>query len=133
MSGADCGHDCCEVRDNPYHSHVAPPERCLRCARVRAAQRRRETDAIVTAVLTDIAPEIDGLPEGDLLAGRVRSEVARAERDGRADPDLAATSPEEWLLVMAGRVGLALAFPRRADTGPPRRSAINGWDDRRST
>jgi hypothetical protein len=31
MKQPDCGHQCCGLRSNPYHTHSEPPERCVYC------------------------------------------------------------------------------------------------------
>lgn len=33
--GHDCGHDCCDTRDNPYHDHTMAPEDCFICEEFR--------------------------------------------------------------------------------------------------
>jgi hypothetical protein len=36
---ADCGHLCCAIWSNPYHTHLRPPEACLGCLRYRAHKK----------------------------------------------------------------------------------------------
>ncbi len=31
---SDCGHPCCEIRDNDYHSHTSDPDDCELCLAV---------------------------------------------------------------------------------------------------
>lgn len=110
-----CGHICCQIRANPYHRHHDTPETCPRCAAIDRAETEAATGVtlgrLVGSVFAHIAPEIPGLPEGDALAEAVASACLRVYGESHHDPAIAALSPAEHRHVLAGRVGLLLAFP----------------------
>jgi hypothetical protein len=149
----DCGHPCCQIRQNGFHAHPDPPEHCPHCralavssyriagparrdgpCRPRAAApviehlRRAggapdpvdvehmadEVARIVQTVITRIAPHIPDIPAGAELDQVVLAHALRIYVDALDEPQLHGVDARQWRAVLAGRVGLALAFP---DTG----------------
>jgi hypothetical protein len=116
-----CGHRCCEITGNAYHSHVEPPATCPRCA----ARPSGPGDVppppegsdlvslghLVADVVTNVAPEIPGLPGGSALAQLVGDSALSVYRAALSEPTLQVLPRAERQIVLAGRVGLALAFP----------------------
>jgi hypothetical protein len=112
---SDCGHQCCEISGNGYHRHIRPPADCRRCAsapEVAAADDERVAVArIVADVVGQVAPQIPGLPPGAELARLVAREALTIYAAAAIDPDVQALGERDQRSVLAGRVGLALAFP----------------------
>jgi hypothetical protein len=119
-----CGHQCCEIPSNGYHAHIEPPATCPRCGGTGSTvvSRSRPSSAgpanesavvgrIVADVVARVAPEIPGLPRDGELAGMVASHALAAYAAGLIDPDVQVLDEREQRTVLAGRVGLALAFP----------------------
>ena len=115
---ADCGHWCCQIRDNAYHGHLSSPGRCERCAVALAEEGGEildcmlaEVDAIVASVAGRVVPGIPGLPNGDELQELIEAKAREVYLDGLADPDLVGLDRGTVRQVLAVRVGLGLAFP----------------------
>jgi hypothetical protein len=115
---SDCGHSCCAIRDNRFHSHTRPPDACKRCRVVsdgrigeRAESITPSLDDVITSVLDRVVPGIVGLPDGDELYALVHRVALGIYRAGLFDPDLRRLDANDWRTVIATRVGLALAFP----------------------
>jgi hypothetical protein len=128
-----CGHRCCEIPHNGYHTHTGRPSGCTRCATAPGtvgtgtlpdAATRPATDAdrphgyeshvlgrIVADVLARIAPQIPGLPGGTELTELVSSHALAVYASSLIDPDVQTLDEREQRTVLATRVGLALAFP----------------------
>jgi hypothetical protein len=114
----DCGHSCCAIRDNRFHSHTRAPDACKRC-RVASDDRIGEPaesitpspDDVIASVMDRVVPGIVGLPDGDELYAIVHRVALGIYRAGLSDPDLRGLNANEWRTVVATRVGLALAFP----------------------
>jgi hypothetical protein len=108
-----CGHICCTITGNRYHSHREPPELCERCAWAEGddAPRAAGLGELVAAAVARVAPEVPGLPTGAELAERAGPEVRAVCEEARTDPDLTGLGPDELRLALAGRVVIALAFP----------------------
>jgi hypothetical protein len=123
-----CGHRCCDIPSNGFHTHREPPTGCARCARIPEpetkelpvvrprpkAPEHRESyllGRIVADVLARIAPQIPGLPGGSELNELVASHALAVYAGGLVDPDLQALGPRDQRSVLAARVGMALAFP----------------------
>jgi hypothetical protein len=109
-----CEHSCCSIRGNPYHLHERPPERCLGCS---AADGEPSGEVslgeLVAEVVARVAPEIPGLPTGRELVEQITAETRAVHAAAAADPVLAGVPAAERHTVLAGRVGLALAFGHR--------------------
>jgi hypothetical protein len=137
-----CGHRCCEIPSNSYHTHLGSPAACPRCAHEPlpgpvspfappppaappapgdegdgASAEGYLLGHIVSDVLARLAPEIPGLPSGDELAELVTSHALALYAAGIVEPGLQSLSERERHTVLASRVGLALAFPPPVD--PP--------------
>jgi hypothetical protein len=111
---SDCGHRCCEISANGYHKHIRPPEECGRCAGttgVAAAGPGEAIARIVADVVGQVAPQIPGLPPRAELAALVVREAHTIYAAAAIDPDVQALGERDQRSVLAGRVGLALAFP----------------------
>jgi hypothetical protein len=109
----DCGHRCCRIAGNAYHSHVEPPTTCPRCA---ALVPPEEADVaglahLVADVVANVAPQIPGLPGGPTLAELVGEHALAVFRSALAEPTLQVMPRAERRTVLAGRVALVLAFP----------------------
>jgi hypothetical protein len=89
-----------------------------------AAAMRVDMQRIVRTVTQRLVPQLAGLPSGDELDTLVKRYAFRAYLTALDDPDLEDAHPPEWRTAVAGRVGLALAFPpathRAQITNPPR-------------
>jgi hypothetical protein len=106
----DCGHACCAIADNAYHSHTAAPDDCDHC--VEARTDIDDLSDIVVTVVDRVAPQIPGLPtDADALVEHVIAVTAEVHQHARADPDMELLSPRRRRTVLAARVGLVLAFP----------------------
>lgn len=81
-----------------------------------AERMAADVSRIVRTVLTRLAPEIAGLPAGGELERTVLAHAIRAYLDALDDPDLHGLDERQRATALAGRVGLALAFPA-TDTG----------------
>jgi hypothetical protein len=135
-----CGHRCCEIPSNSYHTHLGTPSTCARCAHEPgtgpvsafaspppAGPPAVSDDGegpspesyllgrIVADVLARLAPEIPGLPAGDELSELVASHALALYAAGIVEPDLQSLSERERHTVLTSRVGLALAFPPPID------------------
>jgi hypothetical protein len=107
-----CGHLCCEIAHNRYHSHTTAPAECDHCPDA-AAEIDGLAD-IVTSVIDRVAPEISGLPtDPDVLLDHVVDLTTRVHERARTDPAIQQLSPRRRRTVLAARVGLGLAFPER--------------------
>jgi hypothetical protein len=105
-----CGHRCCEIAGNSYHRHADPPDTCARCTAL-----AREIDAVslgqlVAEVVALVVPEIPGLPRGSELSTLVGIETTAVHRAARHDPQLYGLDADLRRTVLAGRVGISLAF-----------------------
>jgi hypothetical protein len=69
---------------------------------------------IVAEVVARVAPEIPGLPAASQLADLVARHSLAVYSDALADPEVLGLSEEDQTTVLAGRVGIALAFPAPA-------------------
>lgn len=123
---ADCGHRCCRIRANAYHVHPRSPERCQPCRAAAAREPEPRTPVVtvedlalvVESVLTRVAPEVPGLPTGATLTELVSASALDHWVAALDDPDLIGTDRRERRRILAGRVGVALAFPdARPGTG----------------
>jgi hypothetical protein len=89
-----------------------------------AAAMRVDMQRIVRTVMQRVVPQLAGLASGDELDTLVKRYAFRAYLSALDDPDLKDSHPSEWRTSVAGRVGLALAFPQTAPcaqiTNPPR-------------
>jgi hypothetical protein len=118
-----CGHRCCAITANAYHVHADPPLSCTRCAAVPpgadpAADEAAEVMSLaqlVADVVAQVAPQIPDLPTGAALAELVGAVALHVHRNADEDDGLHGLDPDERSLVLAGRVGLALAFPAAFD------------------
>jgi hypothetical protein len=123
-----CGHRCCEIPFNGYHTHAGRPSTCSRCdlAREHGAQlaaghpngtptpsshESHVLGRMVADVLARIAPQIPGLPAGTELTELVSSHALAVYAGSIVDPELQHLDERERRSVLAARVGLALAFP----------------------
>jgi hypothetical protein len=136
-----CGHRCCEIPSNSYHTHLGEPSGCGRCADRPEPPAAHEPEPEVTMpvpavvepppgddgenasresyllgrvvadVLTRVAPQIPGLPTGTELNELVASHALALYASGIVEPDLQNLDERERRTVLATRVGLALAFP----------------------
>jgi hypothetical protein len=125
----DCGHRCCRIPGNAYHSHPNPPESCPHChvgdnsrpvpvpapepvtdPREDVDRMSRDLARITATVTSKFAPEIPGLPGGTGLEAVVGPLTMVAYLEAIDDPVLAGVPPAEWRTVVAGRVALSLAF-----------------------
>lgn len=71
----NCGHDCCDIRENCHHSHTTEPGECLLCNFERYGQTWRYTanpeDPCITCVEWRVIDEELGRREPYLFGGRV--------------------------------------------------------------
>jgi hypothetical protein len=72
---------------------------------------RMEIRAIVRSVMRNFVPQIGGLPPDDELDTMVKKYAFIAYLRAVDDPDLKDARPAELRTAVAGRVGIALAFP----------------------
>jgi hypothetical protein len=109
-----CGHRCCSIATNAYHSHQHEPADCERCAAIPVDADGPlhvvSLGRLVASVVTHIVPQIPGL-DGPDVRQRVASECLRIYAEGLSDPNVQALDALEQRSVLAARVGLALAFP----------------------
>jgi hypothetical protein len=140
-----CGHQCCEIAGNAYHSHTVEPATCPRCTDadapdlidLTAAEPRAtgpspsgaagtgalplshaDVSDIVTAVVDRVAPQIPGLPaDREWLLDRVVTVTAGVHRQALTERELQQLSADRRRTILAARVGLALAFPGRFPWG----------------
>jgi hypothetical protein len=103
-----CGHRCCEIADNAYHAHLDTPESCPRCGLTGAPV---PLGRVVAEVVTRVAPEIPGLPASGELAELVARLSLSVHAEGLTDPEVLRLAEVDQTTVLAGRVGIALAFP----------------------
>jgi hypothetical protein len=103
-----CGHRCCEIADNAYHAHLEPPEVCARCGLMGSSV---PLGRIVAEVVSRVAPEIPGLPVSAELAELVARLSLTVYAEAVADPEVLRLAEDDQTTVLAGRVGIALAFP----------------------
>jgi hypothetical protein len=75
---------------------------------------RMEVRTIVRSVMRGFVPQIGGLPSGDELDTLVKRCAFIAYLRAFDDPDLKEAHPDELRKAVAGRVGIALAFPYAA-------------------
>lgn len=106
-----CHHACCAIPDNGYHRHAEPPVTCPRCARARPDAETPLLGAVMASVMSRVVPHIPGLPGGAALANLVTRQSLATYTQARDDPEVQALGDRERRTVLAGRVGLALAFP----------------------
>jgi hypothetical protein len=66
---------------------------------------------LVADVVANVAPQIPGLPGGSVLAQLVGEHALSVYRSALAEPTLQVLPRAERQTVLAGRVGLVLAFP----------------------
>ena len=131
MSG--CGHRCCEIPSNSYHTHTGPPAVCGRCASAidpvagsacadqtgAAGGEQAEPGApesyllgrIVADVVARVVPQIPGLPSGTELTELVASHALAVYASGLVEPEIQSLDDRDRRSVLAARVGMALAFP----------------------
>jgi hypothetical protein len=110
----DAGDDAMESADRardrrPGDSVVSPIPVWFWMAVVRASLRE-----IVRSVMRSFVPEITGLPTGDELDRLVRRRAFVAYIAALDDPDLKDMDSAQRHKTVAGRVGVALAFPQAA-------------------
>jgi hypothetical protein len=118
---SDCGHSCCEIRDNRFHSHTHPPDACRRCRLAlddgvgeRIESIAPSLDEVISSVMDRVVPGIAGLPQGDELDTLVHRVALGIYRVGLSDRELRGLDLNDWRTAIATRVGLALAFPHLA-------------------
>jgi hypothetical protein len=70
---SDCGHRCCEIPSNSYHTHIGPPSGCPHCAGA-VDDGSAEASPVVDAAVSDVAPAGD-VPAGDVPAGDVPADA----------------------------------------------------------
>lgn len=109
----NCGHQCCEIPSNRYHTHAGPPAHCPRCARTGGHEGPVTVTLgrILADVLARVAPQIPGLPTDEELTDLVASHTMTVYATGLIDPDVQRLDEREQRTVLAGRVGMELAFP----------------------
>jgi hypothetical protein len=101
----DCGHRCCEMRDNRYHVHADEPEGCGRCA---AAD---DVPGIVATVIDAILPHLPPRSDGAPLAALVHAVVLSVCGEAHDDPQVRMLDRAGRRRVLAARAGLVLTFP----------------------
>jgi hypothetical protein len=70
----DCGHDCCKIRDNPYHHHPDPVESCGSCAKFMDDALSSLEDSLGASDADDVPRNraAVGVSVGELLTGALR-------------------------------------------------------------
>ena len=86
----DCGHPCCAIATQRLPRPPGAAGLCRRCASAAIAAGEPVESVIlgrmVASVITHVAPQIPGLPEGQELAELVASKALQIYADGLVDP-----------------------------------------------